>query len=169
MDSHAFHAKLVLLPLMEISNVLELQLALVTTNILEISTTAMPVELVKMVKYQLKTEEDALDKDQHVDVLNSTLKMDINAFLAKMVMLPMQELYNVSQLQHVLVTTNILVISTTAMPVELVNFHKFQLKTEEDALDKDQHVDVLNSTLQMDINAFLAKMDLLLTQEIYNV
>jgi hypothetical protein len=153
------------LPTQEMYNVSKLHHALVTTNILVISTTAMPVELANFHKSQLKTEEDVIDNDQHVVALNSTHKMDTNVFLAKMVMLPTQEMYNVSQLHHALVTTNILVMLTTAMPVELANFHKSQLLTEEDVIDQDQHVDVLKSTHKMDTNAFHAKMDILLIME----
>jgi hypothetical protein len=67
-----------------------------------------------------------------------------------------------------LVTTNIsvLVMLRTAMHAELANFHSSQLKIDKDVTDQDQLAAASRDTPTMDIPAFSAQPDKLLTQEI---
>jgi len=66
-------------------------------------------------------------------------------------------MYNASQHHHALLKTNILVMLTTAMPVELANFHKSQLLTEEGAIDQSHNANVLKTTQLMDTHAYHAQ------------
>jgi len=49
------------------------------------------------------------------------------------------------------------VMLTTAMPVELANFHKSQLLTEEGAIDQSHNANVLKTTQLMDTHAYHAQ------------
>jgi len=153
------------------NNVFQLQHAKLTTNTSELETpkTAMPVELANFHSSQLKTEMDVIDQDQHVLASRDTLMMDIPAFSAQTDLLLTQETIKpVLPLQLALVITNILVISKTATPVELANFHLSQDKIDQDVIDLDQLAHALKDTVKMVINASAAQLVKLLTTKTLN-
>jgi len=144
------------------SNVLMLHNAIPVTHISVLPKTVMLVDTAIFHKSQLLIEEDAIDQDQTAHVLNSIPVMDILALAAKPVSLLMQITETVLELQPVLVQTNTMELSKTAIDVELANFHKFQMLIELDVIDQDQDATVPRSTLKMVMPAFLANQGSLL-------
>jgi hypothetical protein len=147
------------------------QLAKEITNIsvLVMLKTAMLVEPVNFHSSQLRIDQDVTDQDQHVLASRDTLMMDIPAFSAQTDLLLTQETIKpVLPLQLALVITNILVISKTATPVELANFHLSQDKIDQDVIDLNQLAHALKDTVKMVINASAAQLVKLLTTKTLN-
>jgi hypothetical protein len=152
------------------SLVFQLQDVLVPTNISEsvMLKTAMLVDPVPSHSSQLRIEMVATDQDQLAVASRDTLKTDMLVNNAQIDLLLIQgTTKTVSQLLLVSDPTNILDFQMLriAMHAELANYHSSQLRTDKDVIDQDQLVTASRDTLMMDIHAFNAQIDLLLTQE----
>jgi len=164
-DSHALTAEQdKSKTLSQLHNVSKLHYAILDNYTMDLPKTAIDAELANFHKFQTKTDKDAIDQKQTVDVLRDSLKINSHAKVAHQIKFNLEhKILYVSQLHYVLVKTNITELPKTAMLVELANFHKSQLMTEVDAIDQDQDAHVLNSTPQMDLHAFLANQVMLPT------
>jgi hypothetical protein len=145
--------------------VFQLTLVEVQTNILVTSTTAMLAELALFHSSQEKTEAHATDQDQLAHVLKDTLLMVTHALTAQPVKLLIIKIQDVSQLQHAEVQVKFLVLLKTATDVDLANFHRFQTNSEDHAIDQRLFAIATKDTLKMNILAYHAQLDMLLTQE----
>jgi len=161
------------------SNVSLHQLATKETKflVLVMPKTATDAEPAQLHSFQDKTDLNATDQDQLVDVLRDTLKMDIAAKHAQLdkspllptkldkdsVMTGYQEL-NATQLKSAMAQEKSSELPKTAMLANNAHQTLSHLKTEEDVRDQSQPAHVLKDTLLMDMNAKNAQLDKSLIQ-----